>query len=313
MTSNEQHGSREAIRDLMSSVVVDRDGEKVGSVGQLFLDDETGKPSWVTVNTGLFGSKETFIPLNGAQKSGDEIRVPFDKALIKDAPSREVGDHLTPDEEDTLYSHYGLPTSSGTSGHDHDRREGGMMGDRDHDGKPNALDRNDHDGRQGGMGTAAGLGAAGAQAGMAGRRNRLRPQDDMGQQGMSDFERGFQAAQQHGPAGGGQQGMSDFERGFQAAQQQGVGQPEVHQQGMRGQQPGMGMGQQGRGQQDGMGQQDGVGQQGMAGRQTMGQGSQQFVQQGQQGDMGQEGHKLRDRDGDLRDAMGDLRGGTDIH
>lgn len=223
--------SQAAIRDLMRSTVVDRDGDKVGSVGQLFLDDETGKPSWVTVQTGLLGTKETFVPLNGAQKSGDEIRVPFEKSVIKDAPSREVGDHLSPDEEDQLYRHYGLPTNSGTGGHEDtrhddrrevgdrrevdDRREGGLTGDRDHDGTVNVLDPNDHDGdrRHEGAGFAAGA-AGGAAAGQ--RRNRLRRHEDHGfgqqqSQQSQSFDQGHHAHTQR---------AEDFNRGGQDLGQQ---------------------------------------------------------------------------------------------
>ena len=45
------------IHQLRSATVVDRDGSKVGNVQQVYLDDTTGRPSWVTVNTGLFGTR----------------------------------------------------------------------------------------------------------------------------------------------------------------------------------------------------------------------------------------------------------------
>ncbi|MHA7264152.1 DUF2382 domain-containing protein [Arthrobacter sp. TMN-37] len=84
------------------------DGSKLGSIGQLYVDDETGQPSWVTVNTGLFGTSESFVPLQAASVDGNDVRVPYSKALVKDAPKVEKDGHLSPEEEDRLYRHYSL-------------------------------------------------------------------------------------------------------------------------------------------------------------------------------------------------------------
>jgi uncharacterized protein (TIGR02271 family) len=84
------------------------DGNKIGSVGQVYLDDQTGQPAWVTVNTGLFGMNESFIPLSDASFSGDRLTVPFDKDLVKGAPNVASDGHLSPDEERELYSYYGV-------------------------------------------------------------------------------------------------------------------------------------------------------------------------------------------------------------
>jgi uncharacterized protein (TIGR02271 family) len=92
------------------------DGNKIGSVGQVYLDDQTGQPAWVTVNTGLFGMNESFIPLSDASFSGDRLTVPFDKDLVKGAPNVASDGHLSPDEERELYSYYGV----GYSDSDHD-------------------------------------------------------------------------------------------------------------------------------------------------------------------------------------------------
>ncbi|MFD1506192.1 DUF2382 domain-containing protein [Georgenia yuyongxinii] len=88
--------------------VVSDSGDKIGSIGQLFLDDVTGEPTWVTVKTGLFGTSESFIPLDRATAQGDDLRVPYDKAMVKDAPRVDADQHLTPQEEEDLYRYYGL-------------------------------------------------------------------------------------------------------------------------------------------------------------------------------------------------------------
>jgi hypothetical protein len=52
------------------------DGEEIGSVGQLYLDNHSGQPAWVTVKTGLFGTKASFVPLSEATVDGRDLRVP---------------------------------------------------------------------------------------------------------------------------------------------------------------------------------------------------------------------------------------------
>ncbi|MHA7208623.1 DUF2382 domain-containing protein [Arthrobacter sp. MDT1-65] len=95
--------------------VYTNDGDKLGSVGELYVDDSTGQPSWVTVNTGLFGTKETFVPLQDASADGNDVRVPYSKELVKDAPSVERDGHLSPEEEERLYRHYSLGSGTTTT------------------------------------------------------------------------------------------------------------------------------------------------------------------------------------------------------
>ena len=101
------------VRDLIGSQLVDSTDQKVGKVGQIFLDDQTGQPEWATVNTGFFGSSESFVPLAEADVQGDQIRVPYSKDQIKNAPNVDADDggHLDQSEEHNLYQHYGLDYS----------------------------------------------------------------------------------------------------------------------------------------------------------------------------------------------------------
>jgi len=85
---------------------VDPQGSKIGSVGQVYLDDETGQPDWVTVNTGLFGTRENFVPLRGSRFEGDDLVFPFEKDVVKDSPEIADTSHLDPDEEQELYAYY---------------------------------------------------------------------------------------------------------------------------------------------------------------------------------------------------------------
>ena len=85
---------------------VDPQGSKIGLVGQVYLDDETGRPDWVTVNTGLFGTRENFVPLRGSRIDGDDLVLPFDKDVVKDSPEITDSRHLDLDEEQSLYAYY---------------------------------------------------------------------------------------------------------------------------------------------------------------------------------------------------------------
>jgi uncharacterized protein (TIGR02271 family) len=87
--------------------VVGPDGEKVGKLEDIYLDRQSGEPEWAAVSTGLFGTRVSFVPLEGASTAGDEIRVNYDKATVKDAPNVDPDGELSPEEERRLYEHYG--------------------------------------------------------------------------------------------------------------------------------------------------------------------------------------------------------------
>lgn len=109
--------------------VVDVNGDKVGGVGQVYLDDRTGDPAWVTVNTGFFGMRESLVPLDGATVDGDRIQVPYEKAFIKDAPNVDVDAHLDDAQQDELYRYYQGGGQRRDSFESHDR-DGFVDGDR---------------------------------------------------------------------------------------------------------------------------------------------------------------------------------------
>ena len=106
----------EHLQTIVGSNAVDNDGDKLGKVGNVYLDDRTGEPAWATVNTGLFGTKESFVPLATARLEGDQLVVPFDKATIKDAPKVADDGHIGDDEQEELYRYYGLSSANGREG-----------------------------------------------------------------------------------------------------------------------------------------------------------------------------------------------------
>ena len=94
---------------------VDSDGDKIGSIDEIYLDTETNKPEWLAVRTGLFGTKVSFIPIAEARDTGAEVQVPYDKQQVKDAPNAEADGELSQEEEASLYGYYGLDYSEGSS------------------------------------------------------------------------------------------------------------------------------------------------------------------------------------------------------
>ena len=110
--------------DWRGREIVDADGDKVGTLEELFRDEQTDQPEWAAVRTGLFGTKLSFVPLQGAEAQGENVRVPFAKSQIKDAPKIDDSDgELSQQEESQLYEHYGL--SYGESRSDSGLPEGG--------------------------------------------------------------------------------------------------------------------------------------------------------------------------------------------
>lgn len=115
------------IRNLPGSTVYDTDHGKIGKIGQIYLDDQTGRPEWLAVRTGWFGMYESFVPLAGAEMpSAEEVIVPVTKDEVKDAPRIDPsGGHLSEAQEMELYRYYGLSGPSeqpvpapGSVGHD---------------------------------------------------------------------------------------------------------------------------------------------------------------------------------------------------
>ncbi len=91
-------------RDLLGS-----DGEKIGSIKEIYEDVRTGKPEWGLVSSGLFGTRSHFVPLAGAQPDGEAVRIAATKDQVKDAPSIEGEGQLSEADERRLFEHYNVP------------------------------------------------------------------------------------------------------------------------------------------------------------------------------------------------------------
>jgi uncharacterized protein (TIGR02271 family) len=109
-----------SISQLFGARVTDRNGDKIGTVQQVYVDQTDGHAQFVTVNTGLFGTSESFVPVEDATFAGEDLTVAYDKATVKDAPRIDADGALDEDEEARLYSHYGLGGGASTTTDDRD-------------------------------------------------------------------------------------------------------------------------------------------------------------------------------------------------
>jgi len=94
------------LQNIMGRTAVGSDGDKIGKIGQIYLDDASGAPQWVTISTGLFGNKESFAPISGYRVDGDNVVLNVTKDQVKGAPNMDADGHLGDDENDALYAYY---------------------------------------------------------------------------------------------------------------------------------------------------------------------------------------------------------------
>ena len=101
--------TEEEAQNLTGATAYDQGGQKIGQVATVYRDEATGEPDWLTVKTGLFGMKETFVPLALARVRGErEVELAAEKDTIASAPKIDPDGQLSQAEEEQLFSHYGL-------------------------------------------------------------------------------------------------------------------------------------------------------------------------------------------------------------
>ena len=98
----------ETIRTWEGRTLLNRDGSRIGTIEAIYLDDRTGQPEWALVNTGLFGTTSSFVPLAQAFQSDNDVLTAYDKQQVADAPRVDPDQHLSEAEERQLWRHYGL-------------------------------------------------------------------------------------------------------------------------------------------------------------------------------------------------------------
>ncbi len=108
----------EDVQRWIGQDLVGQDDDKLGTIGQVYLDRETGEPTFVSVKTGMFGTRSSLVPIQGAATHGEHIHVPYTKDQVKNAPNVDDDQDLSEAEEEKLYQHYGLGYA-GYEGADH--------------------------------------------------------------------------------------------------------------------------------------------------------------------------------------------------
>ena len=101
--------NREQVDKLFDHEVYSSKGERIGRVRRVYADDITGEPDWMTVSTGLFGTRETYVLLTEAAIEGERVTVSYTKDFVKHAPNVPPEEHLSPAEEKELYGYYSHP------------------------------------------------------------------------------------------------------------------------------------------------------------------------------------------------------------
>ena len=96
----------EELQDMEGQTAVDMNGAKLGKIGQIYVDDQTGQPLWVTITTGMFGTKQSFAPLYGSRSDGGDLHLAVTKDMVTDAPGVEADGHIEDSENEALYTYY---------------------------------------------------------------------------------------------------------------------------------------------------------------------------------------------------------------
>ena len=96
----------EDLQNMEGQTAVDVNGAKLGKIGQIYVDDQTGQPLWVTITTGMFGTKQSFAPLHGSRPDGGDLHLAVTKDMVTDAPGVEADGHIEDSENQALYTYY---------------------------------------------------------------------------------------------------------------------------------------------------------------------------------------------------------------
>lgn len=112
--------------EYIHRAVADVEGNRIGKISKVYHDDQTGQPLWVLVETGLFGTRQSFAPVHGARFDGEVVVLAVAKDQIKDAPDIDPDAHISQSEQDALRQYYsGYLGTAGNPGGD---EQGGQAG-----------------------------------------------------------------------------------------------------------------------------------------------------------------------------------------
>jgi hypothetical protein len=100
----------------IGSTLTDSENRRLGTIEEIYCDEQTGRPLWMVVKTGVFGTRRSFVPLAGAMPADDAIMTPCVKSQIDGAPKLDPTEDLPEDRVRELYRYYGLPYGAPVDG-----------------------------------------------------------------------------------------------------------------------------------------------------------------------------------------------------
>ena len=105
------------IREWRTHDVVDPGGHKIGTLEAVYVDTQTDEPSMATVQVGMpTRHRLVFVPLDGATVAPEQVRVAYDRSVVKKSPSIGTDDVLPADDEKEIFEHYDLDYEPGPDG-----------------------------------------------------------------------------------------------------------------------------------------------------------------------------------------------------
>lgn len=118
------------IRELLNATAYDVNGDKLGSVEDVYINEASKQPDFIKVSHGLFGMSSSLVPLRGHSFDGEKVTLAFAKDLVKDAPQISEDALLEPEDQKELYSYYGLTNVESKTSYFDEDAQGSEVEDR---------------------------------------------------------------------------------------------------------------------------------------------------------------------------------------
>ena len=97
------------IEAIIGADALDAQDDRIGEISQVYIDEVTDRPTWVSVRLGLLSGAEVLVPLENAEWDDRSLHLDVERRVARDAPRKEMDEPLTVGEEERLYTHYGIP------------------------------------------------------------------------------------------------------------------------------------------------------------------------------------------------------------
>jgi sporulation protein YlmC with PRC-barrel domain len=100
---------------LLDAAIFDISGDRIGSVTDVYVDEGTGQPEWLLLDTGFF-ARGIHVPAHRLEPHEGGYRLPYTKDVIESSPEVDAGSNELGDvDEHELYAYYGVLRGGGLS------------------------------------------------------------------------------------------------------------------------------------------------------------------------------------------------------